>query len=66
VETQQQLIMLEEAGCTDIQGYLFSRPVPGDRVIDLLQTMSITNDILHRDEYDPGDPVAAGVPQPAL
>ena len=28
VETRQQLETLERAGCTEVQGYLFSRPVP--------------------------------------
>jgi EAL domain-containing protein (putative c-di-GMP-specific phosphodiesterase class I) len=28
VETQEQLIMLRTAGCTEAQGYLFSRPRP--------------------------------------
>src|SRR5205807_6510453 len=28
VETEQQLETLRAAGCTEMQGYLFSRPVP--------------------------------------
>ena len=46
VETRQQLETLERAGCTEIQGYLFSRPVPGCQVIDLLRTMSNPEDLL--------------------
>ena len=46
VETRQQLETLERAGCTEIQGYLFSRPVPGSQVIDLLRTMSNTEDVV--------------------
>jgi EAL domain-containing protein (putative c-di-GMP-specific phosphodiesterase class I) len=46
VETRQQLDTLERAGCTEIQGYLFSRPVPGSQVMDLLRTMSNTEDVV--------------------
>jgi EAL domain-containing protein (putative c-di-GMP-specific phosphodiesterase class I) len=45
VETFQQLATLGRAGCTEIQGYLFSRPVPGDRVMELLRTMSIADNL---------------------
>jgi hypothetical protein len=31
--------MLERAGCDEIQGYLFSRPLPEADVIPLLQSM---------------------------
>lgn len=36
VETEGQLAALRERGCTDAQGFLFSRPVPGDEVQGLL------------------------------
>jgi diguanylate cyclase (GGDEF)-like protein/PAS domain S-box-containing protein len=39
VETRQQLEALQRAGCTDIQGYLFSPAVPGDEVAELLRRM---------------------------
>ena len=29
-ETREQLHILQEMGCTAIQGYLFSRPLPPD------------------------------------
>jgi diguanylate cyclase (GGDEF)-like protein len=36
VENDQQLKFLREAGCDTVQGYLISRPLPGDQVPDLL------------------------------
>jgi diguanylate cyclase (GGDEF)-like protein len=40
VETRQQLLTLEDAGCTEVQGYLFSRPVAAAEVAALLQHSS--------------------------
>jgi predicted signal transduction protein with EAL and GGDEF domain len=45
VETQQQLEMLERAGCAEVQGYLFSRPVPELTVIGLLRSMPAIADV---------------------
>ena len=42
----ESLRMLADAGCTDIQGYLFSPPVPGPAVHDLLRTMPSVDDLL--------------------
>ena len=36
VETQKQMETLVAAGCTHLQGYLFSRPVPGREIAALL------------------------------
>jgi EAL domain-containing protein (putative c-di-GMP-specific phosphodiesterase class I) len=36
VETEQQLARLRRLGCDEIQGYLFSRPVPGPELLKLL------------------------------
>ena len=33
VETERQLSVLRELGCTDAQGYLFSRPMPGEAIL---------------------------------
>jgi diguanylate cyclase (GGDEF)-like protein len=41
VETPQQLERLQELGCDEMQGYLFSRPVPADRFEQLLMLESI-------------------------
>jgi EAL domain-containing protein (putative c-di-GMP-specific phosphodiesterase class I) len=36
VETKKQLAWLRAAGCTEMQGYLFSRPVPAREIAKLL------------------------------
>ena len=36
VETEDQLVRMVEYGCTEAQGYLFSRPVPASQVAALL------------------------------
>mgnify|MGYP002713474258 CR=1 FL=1 len=36
VETEEQLAALRAEGCTEVQGYLFSRPVPAQDVRTLL------------------------------
>ncbi len=37
VETVEQLVRLREEGCTEVQGYFFSRPQPASEVAGLLQ-----------------------------
>jgi diguanylate cyclase (GGDEF)-like protein len=37
VETEDQVSLLREQGCDEIQGYFFSRPLPADRMGDLLR-----------------------------
>lgn len=41
VETLAQLQALEELGCTEMQGYLFSKPVPADAIDALLRADTI-------------------------
>ena len=36
VETNEQLTLLRSEGCTEIQGYLFSRPLPAAGIERLL------------------------------
>ena len=38
VETLEQLAILRESNCDEIQGYLFSRPVPSPAIIELLRS----------------------------
>jgi EAL domain-containing protein (putative c-di-GMP-specific phosphodiesterase class I) len=37
VETESQLDFLRSAGCDEIQGYWFSKPVPADAFAQLLR-----------------------------
>jgi EAL domain-containing protein (putative c-di-GMP-specific phosphodiesterase class I) len=36
VETEAQLQIVERLGCTEMQGYLYSRPVPAGQLVGLL------------------------------
>jgi EAL domain-containing protein (putative c-di-GMP-specific phosphodiesterase class I) len=36
VETNEQALLLQEMGCDKAQGYLYSKPVPPDRIPQLL------------------------------
>lgn len=38
VETKEQLQFLQEANCHEVQGYLFSEPVPGEQIPEYLKT----------------------------
>jgi len=39
VETEEELQTLKEEGCTEVQGYLFSKPVPAAQAAKLLQNL---------------------------
>ncbi|WGR93985.1 EAL domain-containing protein [Bradyrhizobium sp. ISRA443] len=38
IETEQQCEIAKAAGCTEMQGYLFSRPVSADRIAELMRS----------------------------
>ena len=41
VETAEQLRLLQEWGCREVQGYYFSKPVPADEIFALLRAGTI-------------------------
>jgi len=45
VETTEQLAYLQAHGCDQMQGYLFSRPVPADEIVNLL-TLELAGKLL--------------------
>ena len=45
VETEEHLAQVQDAGCTEVQGYLLARPVPEDMVV---RTMAAAEDELAR------------------
>lgn len=46
IETQRQLALLQELGCQLGQGYLFSKPIAGDKVMDFVAKHKLTFDPL--------------------
>jgi len=55
VETREQLRALALAGCTVVQGYLFSRPVPEAAIAELLRSMPAIEKMLQPDAVTAGD-----------
>ena len=45
VETEDQLEQLRREGCTEVQGYLFSRPLPASQIAALLDDLSTRSNI---------------------
>jgi diguanylate cyclase (GGDEF)-like protein len=48
VETREQLRALAEAGCSGIQGFLFSRPIPLRDIPAVLRNMPLVGDLLRQ------------------
>ncbi len=40
VETEEQMRCLNLEGCIEVQGYLYSKPVPADEINELLETLA--------------------------
>jgi diguanylate cyclase (GGDEF)-like protein len=40
VETEEQMQCLNLEGCTEVQGYLYSKPVPADEIVGLLASLA--------------------------
>jgi EAL domain-containing protein (putative c-di-GMP-specific phosphodiesterase class I) len=45
VETEEQLRTLKAEGCTEVQGYLFSKPVPAAQAMLLLHNAKAMKDV---------------------
>jgi diguanylate cyclase (GGDEF)-like protein len=46
VETEEQLRFLQDLHCDEVQGYLFSRPMPSEDIVDLLVNTSKIKDMI--------------------
>jgi EAL domain-containing protein (putative c-di-GMP-specific phosphodiesterase class I) len=44
VETQEQLDSVRSEGCTEMQGFLLSKPLPAGQINDLFEKAKQTND----------------------
>jgi diguanylate cyclase (GGDEF)-like protein len=45
VETEEQRVLLRLAGCHEMQGYLFAKPMPGDEIDRLLQSAGFSKEL---------------------
>jgi diguanylate cyclase (GGDEF)-like protein len=51
VETEEQLARVAADGCTDVQGYLISRPLPPERIAEFLQSYTETAPAAATDQH---------------
>jgi EAL domain-containing protein (putative c-di-GMP-specific phosphodiesterase class I) len=40
VETEEQMRCLNLEGCIEVQGYLFSKPIPANEIVGLLASLA--------------------------
>ena len=52
VETSEQLALLEEWGCNQIQGYLMSKPVPASEILPMLEAMRLNDERTYDNQPD--------------
>ena len=48
VETDEQLRFLGELGCNRIQGFLISRPIPSDEILDFVSVFTAESAVASR------------------
>jgi EAL domain-containing protein (putative c-di-GMP-specific phosphodiesterase class I) len=53
VEAEAQCALLEELGCAEIQGYHVSRPLPADRLLELLRQGEPSMPVAHAPRNTP-------------
>ncbi len=55
VETEEQFALVRSKGCTEAQGYLFSKPQPAAQIDELLEQIKVTGeqDLRERLEWSP-------------
>ena len=52
VETEQQLAFLQAHDCDEMQGYLFSKPLPSEKFTGMLETVEISNQSWEKQFHD--------------
>jgi diguanylate cyclase (GGDEF)-like protein len=67
VETQEQLAFLQKHGCTEAQGFLISKAIPGNQVPGLIADLSVSTERLaKRSNTAPARTVGKSTKLPAL
>ena len=59
VETEEQLAFLREQGCDEVQGFLFSRPLPVDQLQAVFNSVGVEPALYYEDAVSTTRPVAA-------
>jgi diguanylate cyclase (GGDEF)-like protein len=53
VETAEQLEQMRAEGCTEVQGYFFSKPVPASEIINLMHKLQMAGQVVAHALADP-------------